>query len=706
MKKKKKKKHKSKLLLRIFVDFEMAKLNCFSGIVGRKKKDKGNEQPEKAADFHKALNTLQVRLEQPVKPFETAEVKATTFDVPLPLGIEKNSECNIKVISHESPVAREAVEVAYEGEDEHEENSSIKRNLSDFDLKVHEINPAEDFPSRNDRFSKSFDTELNEQFDDVVEKDGEGDVDLMQSGHVSDPGIMKAEFWASPNLNRSCSNLETSDVIRKIADQLPPSKSQSFEKLEELAERMRRDISPGSPKSVLTHVSADKVMLKKHSSSQVLPSRSRKLWWKLFLWSHRNLHAPWTAKQRPVPASSVVLNQQGGYCSDTLEPNGGMEFGKMESPGSFIGESPNKGCANIENDGQSWDGFHAGVSGLWPQNQWLAFPTESSSSYSRVEEWVKHLEPYPSLKLKEVDEDSEGIVFPRSPPNTVTSQARFPNHTTRRSDFNLTEEILHANSVIQSLNSSSTVAHIAGIGLKAIPTISCFTSLRSVNLSSNFIVHITPGSLPKGLHTLNLSRNKISTIEGLRELTRLRVLDLSYNRISRIGHGLSNCQLIKELYLAGNKISDVEGLHRLLKLTVLDLSFNKITTTKALGQLVANYNSLQAINLLGNPIQSNVSEEQLRKAACGLLPKLVYLNKQPIKPQRAREVLTDSVAKAALGNGGYNSRRRAGKRGSQVGASVSTHRSSASVAHKSKHRSKSRAHPQVKPSPAIASSSR
>jgi hypothetical protein len=52
--------------------------------------------------------------------------------------------------------------------------------------------------------------------------------------------------------------------------------------------------------------------------------------------------------------------------------------------------------------------------------------------------------------------------------------------------------------------------------------------------------HIAPGSLPKGLHTLDLSRNNIGTIEGLRELTRLRVLSLSYNRISRIGHGKPN----------------------------------------------------------------------------------------------------------------------------------------------------------------------
>ena len=53
-------------------------------------------------------------------------------------------------------------------------------------------------------------------------------------------------------------------------------------------------------------------------------------------------------------------------------------------------------------------------------------------------------------------------------------------------------------------------------------------------------MRITAGALPRGLHALNLSRNKISTIEGLRELTRLRVLDLSYNRILRIGHGKIN----------------------------------------------------------------------------------------------------------------------------------------------------------------------
>ncbi|KAK9271320.1 hypothetical protein L1049_026910 [Liquidambar formosana] len=660
----------------------MALFNCFSGLVGRKKKDKGDEESSDSFRHKKGLKTLQVKLEQPIKSFKSDELNSSSFSVSVPFGMKGSSMCKVKVMSHESPVGGESAEVAYEAEDEQEVNS-MRRDFSDLDLQAHVANSGEEeFQSKNREmnFSGSFDTEVNEHFEEKNEKDAEKGVEMIQSGHVSDPGIGKTKFWASPKLKRSCSDLETRDVLNEIANQLPPSKSRSFEELQELAEKFREDVgNPGSPGSVMTHHSADRVMLKKHSSSQVLPSRSRRLWWKLFLWSHRNLHKPWTVEPLRLPVSAAS-NQQGGYSSDTLEPNRAMELDKIESPGSFTRESGKNGSNNNPSDNPSWSDF---------KNQWVAFSAESSP-FNRVDEWVKDLEIHSPPPFTSEYNNEEGIVFPPSPEGG-RSPARSITHSTRRPNINFSEEILHANSVIQSLNSSSTVAHISGIGLKVIPTISGFSSLRSVNLSSNFIVHISPASLPKGLHTLNLSRNKINTIEGLRELTRLRVLDLSYNRIFRIGQGLSNCTLIKELYLAGNKISDVEGLHRLLKLTVLDLSFNKITTAKALGQLVANYNSLQALNLLGNPIQSNINDDQLRKAICGLLPKLSYLNKQPIKPQRAREVLMDSVAKAALGSSSLSSRRRAVKRVSQGGSvSSSGHRSSVAAGQKSRNKSKSR----------------
>lgn len=239
-----------------------------------------------------------------------------------------------------------------------------------------------------------------------------------------------------------------------------------------------------SPVSIRTHCSADKVILKKHSSSQILPSRSRRLWWKLFLWSHRNLHRAATAKPLPIEVKPSVINQHGGYSSDTLEPKQIMGSRKLRSPGSLTGESMDKGKCNIDN--QSWNGFY-GVSGMWPQNQWVAFPTNSSSPLARVNEWVKEVSAQPPYQVENDDDNSEdGILFPPSPENGA-SPARGASHLTRHPAANLIEEISHANTVIQSLNTNSNVAHITGLGLKAIPSISHFSSLRSVNLSGNLI---------------------------------------------------------------------------------------------------------------------------------------------------------------------------------------------------------------------------
>ncbi|KAH7277863.1 hypothetical protein KP509_38G012200 [Ceratopteris richardii] len=203
-------------------------------------------------------------------------------------------------------------------------------------------------------------------------------------------------------------------------------------------------------------------------------------------------------------------------------------------------------------------------------------------------------------------------------------------------------------SKVRAFHSSSTIAQLSGISLCEVPSLGFFSLLRTLNLPANSIVHVPTRCLPRSLHILDLSRNKIAQIEGFRELTRLRVLNPSSNCISRIDHGLANCTLIKELYLVGNKIAEVEGLHRLLKLVVLDLSYNKVTTSNALGQLVANYGSLLALNLLGNPILTNFSEDQIRKLVTTLTPNVTYLNRHPIKAISVREVALDNVARAVL----------------------------------------------------------
>ncbi|KAJ9686809.1 hypothetical protein PVL29_015590 [Vitis rotundifolia] len=264
-------------------------------------------------------------------------------------------------------------------------------------------------------------------------------------------------------------------------------------------------------------------------------------------------------------------------------------------------------------------------------SQWDDLPNKEFI-IKRIREWVTDLQHFSPLEETNELPDSDREV------NKGSSSL-----TAAKLDEKFTPGMEAAKRYISSLTATATTAQLANHGLVVIPFLSAFVSLKVLNLSGNAIVRITAGSLPRGLHMLNLSKNKITMIEGLRELTRLRILDLSYNRIFRIAHGLASCSSLKELYLAGNKISEVEGLHRLLKLNILDLRYNKISTAKCLGQLAANYNSLQAISLEGNPAQKNVGDEQLKKCLQGLLPYLAYYNRQTIKVSTLKDTADRSV---------------------------------------------------------------
>lgn len=618
------------------------------------------------------------------------------------------SDCDFSFGPQKAKICNETPSgIASEGEDE-EENQSSSRELSDHESQKNMDNVVNsEFPTDVKTSTCGTPALCDDSSEITFEIDHKCDGDQynekMQSGHLSDPGVYKTgdldSGFTSPVFHRSSSGskLEMSQSYNyenggrspdNHSTQLPPSNSQSFEDLQRLV-GVQGGIqgSQCSPHSELTYCSADKVMLKRGSSSKVLPSRRRKDWWKIFLWSHRNLHKGIQSEQRAQLQQSEevykIIHEKGGYSSETGEPcrnvhqtkQEGLERLKsLEDDNTVDALSNRQNISNLQRRHTDWDHLSRDPKSQ-SYNQWMAFSSEQSN-ISRVEEWISSIDTG-SLSLENgVSLKEDGFT---NPVGTVAGNSGADVSKvlleTSFQDGNLPEEMQLANNAIRSLNAFSTVAHISCIGLRVIPALAPFNSLRTINLSGNSIVRITSGSLPKSLHVLDLSRNKITAIEGLRELTRLRVLDLCYNKISRIGHGLANCTLVKELYLAGNKISDVEGLHRLLKLSVLDLSFNKVTTMKALGQLAANYNSLLALNLLGNPVHTNVGEEQLRKSISSLIPRLAYFNKQPIKTVYAREVVVDSVARAAMGNSGRHSRNKVSKKGSY--ASSSSHRSGA-----------------------------
>ena len=63
----------------------------------------------------------------------------------------------------------------------------------------------------------------------------------------------------------------------------------------------------------------------------------------------------------------------------------------------------------------------------------------------------------------------------------------------------------------------------------------------------------------------------ITDIEGLDQLTNLKILNLKTNEI-RVIRGLDNLKNLRELYLSYNGISEIQGLDNLTNLEVLDIS--------------------------------------------------------------------------------------------------------------------------------------
>jgi len=443
----------------------------------------------------------------------------SSFNVPEPSDISKNSTQNVKIIDPEGPIEREAEETTYENENDHKNKSPTKShtpqsNLQPCDTASDRENESSSskevtFENENEPENKSSISNDNSQSNlqtcnTIYGKENESSspqvfnehpeekntnvegINIVQNGHVSDPGMDGKEQCSSQELQRTCSSLETREVLKAIVYELPPSKSQTFEGLRELAEKVKEDVGfPCSQSCALSHYSADKVMLRKHSYSQILPSRSRKIWWKLFLWSHRNLQRPSSAKTKVVQLHSP--SQLGGYSSDTIEPCQVQDLNKLESS-----SSSSAGCSHKsnheDNDAQVCDGLKIGVTGLWPQNQWAAFSGEMSP-LKRVDDWVnEHLEVQSTTSSEE--HDTKDIIVP--PPEVSGPKAKGTTRLSPHSKVNLSKQLQHANSVMQTLNSSSTVAHISGMGLRIVPMISEFATLRSVNLSNNSIGTLHP----------------------------------------------------------------------------------------------------------------------------------------------------------------------------------------------------------------------
>ena len=78
------------------------------------------------------------------------------------------------------------------------------------------------------------------------------------------------------------------------------------------------------------------------------------------------------------------------------------------------------------------------------------------------------------------------------------------------------------------------------------------------------------------MNHLELYDNQISALRQLDCMTKITVLDISFNVIRDMSP-VSNCPCLVELYIANNKISEIKGLDNMVNLKTLDLGANRLS---------------------------------------------------------------------------------------------------------------------------------
>lgn len=152
-------------------------------------------------------------------------------------------------------------------------------------------------------------------------------------------------------------------------------------------------------------------------------------------------------------------------------------------------------------------------------------------------------------------------------------------------------------------------------------------SLQVLRLDSNLIESIDADAFVPlfNLHTLDLSHNRIATVGDrlLGGLFVLSSLSLGYNRIHSVSSdAFRNCSGLRDLDLSGNSLSVVpEAVQQLTLLKSLDLSSNRISRAVNLSSPSAgHWQQLYSLNLAGNHIRT------VAKEAFAGLSNLVALN--------------------------------------------------------------------------------
>ncbi|NXI62446.1 LRIQ1 protein, partial [Anseranas semipalmata] len=159
-------------------------------------------------------------------------------------------------------------------------------------------------------------------------------------------------------------------------------------------------------------------------------------------------------------------------------------------------------------------------------------------------------------------------------------------------------------------------------GLVALEGLSSCKDLKYINVEENNIEVIDCENL-ENLCILILNKNHISSVCGLYGCINLQNLELSYNRITRIG-GLESLKSLQQLIVDHNQLISTKGLCEAPTVIHLDCSFNHLTQVEG----IESCGLLQILKLQGNNLQ------ELPRLENHVLLRELYLDDNSISAMR------------------------------------------------------------------------
>ncbi|XP_071079047.1 leucine-rich repeat-containing protein 9-like [Haliotis cracherodii] len=158
---------------------------------------------------------------------------------------------------------------------------------------------------------------------------------------------------------------------------------------------------------------------------------------------------------------------------------------------------------------------------------------------------------------------------------------------------------------------------------------------RLVTLNDELLLKISKCDALANITVLNLHGNGLTKLKHLQSLSALRKLIVPFNELTRL-EDLAHMSL-EYLDASFNKIITLEGMKGLSRLKQLDISWNRLTNTREeLSILRKHMSGLKTLNMRYNPW---LKPDGLRLRVIGRLKSLTLLDDQPVTEEEATAAL-------------------------------------------------------------------